>query len=372
MEEEEEDSTEEEDETVVVKYMDSDEEVEKKLMEVSKVERIEEEVEEEEEYALSPMEEWIPTDKPEHFTILSFQPVLLPLSSEAPNRPPARSTIVGRFGRSVIVGPSPRVPQWEERHSSSTMMMVTAEQLRNHLHREAKKVLARQKKRGPVRARNLSMDLELQAAVTPWIGNLLIPTKSRASGADALRGQGEKVKLSSTPLFLLLLQTMRVDADGCKKMIEQRKKEVVLLAAPQDPSTVKKRNPKTVAGMLQQKKAMEEEANRQQQVQRQAQQKQQLLLPQNQLVLMQPPRVLRPSAGMIVASTPSLFAPQQLNAAPLSTMTPILSLNKVSGVLGILVRITWMILLCLVLGLGNFAVCSFLKPGRLGVEQPTS
>ncbi|XP_026177845.1 snRNA-activating protein complex subunit 4 [Mastacembelus armatus] len=261
---EEEESSEEEEE-MVVEYMDSDEEKKKKKVVVEE-ERIEEV---EEEYFIPPMDEWVPAEKPQHFTFLSFRPVALPSSGDSHCGHPVRSTILGEFGRSVIIGPSPRELPCEERHSSSTMMMVSPDQLRAHLHQEANKFTNQSsdpqvkrrsgKHNHPGQVTDLSLSYELQAAVTPWIGNLLIPAKTRRTVADALREQGEKTKLTSTPIFLLFLQTMNVDTMGCKKMIEQRRDGVVFPTTPPDPPPVQIRDPQTVAGMLQRKRAVTQE-----------------------------------------------------------------------------------------------------------------
>ncbi len=254
---------------MVVEYMDSDEEEKKKKREVVEVERIEEveKEEEEQEYTFPAMQEWTPTEKAQCFTFLRFRPVELPSSGDTHNGKPVRSTILGRYGRSVIIGPHPRELQWEKRHSSSTMMMVSPDQLRAHLYHQANKFnnlgssprgkvqTGKQNQLG--RVTDMGLGYELQAAVTPWIGNLLIPAKTRITAADALREQGEKTQFSSTSIFLLLLQTMNVDSVGCKEMIEQRRNRVPLLTPP-DPSSVQTKTPKTIARTLQQCEAKEE------------------------------------------------------------------------------------------------------------------
>ena len=133
---EEETTDEEEEEEEDVPYMDSDEEKERKVMK----EAIQEEAEEvvEREYAIPPLHEWLPAEKRASDS-LSFRPAVLPSSSDPQDGKPVRSTIVGKSGRSVIVGPRPRELRWEERHSSSAMMMVSADQLRTHLSRMALK-----------------------------------------------------------------------------------------------------------------------------------------------------------------------------------------------------------------------------------------
>ncbi|XP_023275644.1 snRNA-activating protein complex subunit 4-like [Seriola lalandi dorsalis] len=258
----EEESSEEEREELVVPYMDSDEEEEKKKKKKKKVKRVEVK---EKEYILPPIQDWIPAETAQQVNFLSFRPVVLPSSGDTPPGEPVRSTILGQFGRSVIVGPNPRELQWEERHSSSTMMMVSADQLRAHLYRQVnkcndqscrsrgKRQTVRKKHAG--RVTDTALNYELQAAVIPWIGNLLIPSKTRLTAADTLRERGEKTRLPSTPIFLLLLQTMNVDTVGCKDMIEQRRNRVVLL----NPPAVRMKDPKTIAGMLQRRRLTTEQ-----------------------------------------------------------------------------------------------------------------
>lgn len=316
---EEEESTEEEEE-MVVHYMDSDEEEKEKKKEIVEEktnEEVEKEEEEEEEYILPPMEDWIPAEKAEHFTFLNFHPVVLPSSGDAPSGKLVRSTIVGKFGRSVIIGPRPRVLKWEERHSSNTMMMVSPDQLRAHLHREANKC------NNHGRVTELGLAYELQAAVTPWIGNLLIPAKARLTVADTLREQGQKTEVSSTPFFLLFLQTMNVDNIGCKRMIEQRRNKVVLRSPPPDPSSVQIKNPHTVAGILQRRKMKEELDLQHTQILEQLQVLQQQEIQQQQLVLIQQPQPLTPQtspvsfAQAVVIGAPALqLQHPALNASP--------------------------------------------------------
>ncbi|XP_051806828.1 snRNA-activating protein complex subunit 4 isoform X2 [Acanthochromis polyacanthus] len=259
--EEEEESSEEEE--MVIPYMDSDDE---KKMEV---EERSEEQQEEEEFSFPPMQDWVPEERAEPSSSLSFRPVLLPSSTDALSGTPVRSTVVGKFSCSSVLGPPPRPLQRDERHSSTAMMMVSPEELRVHLQRQAhrfnhqssrrrRRVHAGQK---PLlgRVTDIGVGYQLQAAVTPWVGNLLIPANPRRTAADVLRENGQKKSVSLTPVFLLLLQATNVDILGCREMIEQRKSKVLMLTPPPDPDTIKLRDPKTVAGMLQLRDAMTEQ-----------------------------------------------------------------------------------------------------------------
>ncbi|XP_047448138.1 snRNA-activating protein complex subunit 4 isoform X2 [Mugil cephalus] len=251
---------EEEEEEEEVEYMDSDDEKKKKKKQLVDSGR----TEEEQEYVVPPMKEWVPVDRVQSFSFLSFCPVALPSSScssssSSSSSSSVRSTIAGPFGRSVVVGPAPRVLKWEERHGSGAMMMVSPDQLRAHLTRQANQASNQVQAPGGRRRVQLTdagLDYMLQAAVTPWIGNLLIPVKSRVRVVDRVRERAERSGLTSTPLFLLLLRVMSVDATGCKEVIERRKRGTVLLTPPPDPAPLKVKNPKTVAGILQQRKLM--------------------------------------------------------------------------------------------------------------------
>lgn len=280
---------------MVVHYMDSDDEGKGKKKEKEEMrmnEDLEKEVEEEQQYIVPPMEDWIPAERAE--PSLTFSPAVLPSSGDATSGNLVRSTIVGKFGRSVIIGPRPTVLKWVERHSSNTMMMVSLDQLQAHLYREAHKCS------NHGRATDSGLSYELQAAVTPWIGNLLIPENSRLTVADTVREQGQKTQLSSTPFFQLFLRTMNVDNLGCKKVIEQRRNKVM---SPPVPTSLK--NPHTVAGILQRRKMKKDR--------QQMQERPQLLLKHQvqlqQLVLIQQPQPPPPR------STPVWVAPA-LNASP--------------------------------------------------------
>lgn len=256
----------------MVEYMDSDEEEKKKkknqkkrqeAVEELRVAEGEKEEKEEKVYSFSPMQEWIPSEKAQTFTFLNFRPVELPSSSSSHRGNPVRSTIVGEFGRSVVIGPHPTDLPWAKRHSSRKLMMVTPDQLRAHLFHQVEKskslnsgTKVKTSKR-PGRVLDKALETQLQAAVTPWIGNLLIPATSRLTVADALRERGEKSRLTSTAIFQLFLQTMNVDSVGCKKMIEKRRSGVVFVTPPPDPSSLRLRNPNTIAGMLQRRRMAE-------------------------------------------------------------------------------------------------------------------
>ncbi|XP_034548051.1 snRNA-activating protein complex subunit 4 [Notolabrus celidotus] len=255
---EDEEEEEEEDEDKVV-YMESDGEA-KTVEEVRS-----EEVVKEEEYIVPPMGEWIPAERVSP-GFMVFQPVEFPPTGDT-NNVKARSTIIGLFGRSVIIGPRPKGQSSNNRHSNRTMMMVSADQLRIYLAHQAEKFnhlklgpprkTEVDKKNNINRVTELGLGYQLQAAVIPWIGNALIPSDTRVRMADVLREQGEKRQLTSTSVFLLFLQTMNVDTVGCKEVIEQRR-ICVMQSVPAPENSALKPKLKSKVGSFQQRKIIKE------------------------------------------------------------------------------------------------------------------
>ncbi|NWH98204.1 SNPC4 protein, partial [Tichodroma muraria] len=80
------------------------------------------------------------------------------------------------------------------------------------------------------RWKRLSLDRKLLLAVTPWVGNVLLPCTVRAgrmafhqTKAAAIHEKFKSVSLTSTPLFALLIQLFQIDTKGCMKTIKERK-----------------------------------------------------------------------------------------------------------------------------------------------------
>ncbi|XP_068067150.1 snRNA-activating protein complex subunit 4 isoform X2 [Anomalospiza imberbis] len=87
--------------------------------------------------------------------------------------------------------------------------------------------------------RSLSLDRKLLMAVTPWVGNVLLPRTLQAgkmafhqTKAAAIHEKLKSVSLSSTPLFALLIQLFQIDTKGCMKIIKERQlRQLELLKA---------------------------------------------------------------------------------------------------------------------------------------------
>ncbi|KAB5528454.1 hypothetical protein PHYPO_G00140390 [Pangasianodon hypophthalmus] len=105
----------------------------------------------------------------------------------------------------------------------------------------------------------LSYDLML--AITPWVGNVLMPlsfNERRVCEADIVQKRAADVPLVKSSVFLLFLQALKIDTDGCKKVIEARRHKVSLTPGPESRpyAAAKKPTPgayhhiKTVADIL--------------------------------------------------------------------------------------------------------------------------
>ncbi|KAM4662649.1 snRNA-activating protein complex subunit 4 isoform 2-T2 [Discoglossus pictus] len=86
-----------------------------------------------------------------------------------------------------------------------------------------------------------AVDRKLLLAVTPWVGNIILPlstsignTWRKRMQADVIRETVYSVTFTSTPAFTLFIQLFRIDADGCLKMIQERKYKQLSLQAKLD------------------------------------------------------------------------------------------------------------------------------------------
>ncbi|XP_009997148.1 PREDICTED: snRNA-activating protein complex subunit 4 [Chaetura pelagica] len=80
------------------------------------------------------------------------------------------------------------------------------------------------------RWKRMSLDRKLLMAVTPWVGNVLLPCVLQTgkmafhqTKADSIQEKLKSVSLVSTPLFKLFIQLFQIDTHGCLKIISERK-----------------------------------------------------------------------------------------------------------------------------------------------------
>ncbi|NXF92586.1 SNPC4 protein, partial [Eubucco bourcierii] len=89
------------------------------------------------------------------------------------------------------------------------------------------------------RLRRMNLDRKLLMAVTPWVGNVLLPCTLQTgklafqqTKADAIQEKIKSVSLASTPLFTLFIQLFQIDTNGCMKIIRERRLRQAELLRP--------------------------------------------------------------------------------------------------------------------------------------------
>ncbi|XP_010015847.1 PREDICTED: snRNA-activating protein complex subunit 4, partial [Nestor notabilis] len=93
------------------------------------------------------------------------------------------------------------------------------------------------------RLRRMNLDRKLLMAVTPWVGNVLLPCTLQTgkmafhqTKADYIREKIKSINLTSTPLFALFIQLFQIDTNGCMKIIRERRlRQLALLRADARP-----------------------------------------------------------------------------------------------------------------------------------------
>ncbi|XP_072209143.1 snRNA-activating protein complex subunit 4 isoform X2 [Excalfactoria chinensis] len=222
------------------------------------------------------------------------------------------------------------------------------------------------------RWRKMNLDRKLLMAVTPWVGDVLLPCTLRTgkmafdhTKAYSIQQKLKSVSLSSTPLFTLFIQLFRIDTNGCMKIIRERRADAVrpqqasqssesssgntsqpapntrtalpaLPSLPAPPAQAQRQKPKTVSELLREKRQLEK------QLREKAMQTKVFVAPQvmlsGPLIIQHPPQQMTPSAQVgskpgAVGSTDSQV--QRVPAPPLaftsvagSASTPVMLENQ--------------------------------------------
>ncbi|NWX50370.1 SNPC4 protein, partial [Steatornis caripensis] len=209
------------------------------------------------------------------------------------------------------------------------------------------------------RLRRMNLDRKLLMAVTPWVGNVLLPCTLQTgkmafhqTKADSIQEKIKSVSLVSTPLFTLFIQLFQIDTHGCMKIIHERRlRQLELLRAnarrPEQvlhtvcfyafptevlttssaPATqgalpAQRQKPKTVSELLREKRLRESQAKK-------AMQRTVFVAPQvlvsGPLIIQQPPQQIIPSvqAGSKPAAVSCTNSQVQCAPAPLPAFTSV-------------------------------------------------
>ncbi|XP_066111827.1 snRNA-activating protein complex subunit 4 isoform X2 [Saccopteryx bilineata] len=96
------------------------------------------------------------------------------------------------------------------------------------------------------------LERRLLMAVSPWVGDVVLPRAPQRppaapTRADGIRAQLQDARLASTPVFTLLIQLFQIDTAGCMEVVRERKAQLPALpqagaqaplSAPQPPESL--------------------------------------------------------------------------------------------------------------------------------------
>ncbi|KAM8802383.1 snRNA-activating protein complex subunit 4 [Rhynchonycteris naso] len=78
------------------------------------------------------------------------------------------------------------------------------------------------------------LERRLLMAVSPWVGDIVLPCAPQRSTAaptraDGIRAQLQDARLASTPVFTLFIQLFQIDTAGCMEVVRERKAQLPTL-----------------------------------------------------------------------------------------------------------------------------------------------
>ncbi|NXA49820.1 SNPC4 protein, partial [Nothocercus julius] len=227
------------------------------------------------------------------------------------------------------------------------------------------------------RLRRINLDRRLLMAVTPWVGNVLLPCTLQPgkmafhhTKAEAIQEKMRSISLTSTPLFTLFIQLFQIDTNGCMKVIRERRlRQSELLKAdvrrPQQvlpvlfrrplvlkardtsvavlessglalatqaalPTQVQRQKPKTVSELLREKRLRESKANK-------SMQRPVFVAPQvlvsGPMIIQHPPHQVIPSAQVGNKLAAATCTSSQVQRIPLPAVTSVAGSTSSSIVL---------------------------------------
>ncbi|XP_020345109.1 snRNA-activating protein complex subunit 4 [Oncorhynchus kisutch] len=355
-------SSSDEEENVEIEFMDSDDEKKQTFIEPHWSDQESDIIKD---YTQPDMEQWIPVLEKEFEGLGKVRSMMVERPSKNTTQEQAttdsqdaarkvivvRSTILDRFGKpaATVIGQNPQILAKKDYNSDLAMLKVCYGEVRNLI--AWKKTNARKHKNsGPISGDQgtahkssrqkessansetcVTLNYSLQLAVTPWVGNVLMPpppSSNKRREADMVRERAESIGLTNSPVFLFFLQVLRLDAEGCKQIIKMRNNQAVHLenksweakqASLKNPK--QRHGPRTVASMLNQK------GNEQQK----RKQNSQLVMMIPQTFVIAPP-VVQSIPHPAVPSTPT--SRQQLMPSALTQLRPSTPSRPIPSTLG--------------------------------------
>ncbi|XP_009300052.3 snRNA-activating protein complex subunit 4 isoform X1 [Danio rerio] len=192
-------------------------------------------------------------------------------NSACPNDEPImeRNTILDRFGdvERTYVGMN-TVVLHRRTDDEKAMFKVCMSDVKQFIQMKATEFAVKKKKKIKNKKRTLrdvfSLNTDLQKAVIPWIGNVIISIPANEAifcEGDVVGIKAASIRLQKTSVFTFFIKAFHVDVNGCRTVIEIHKKLDIKmpLAINGNPKpTPISTSPKTVAVLLQQSKAASE------------------------------------------------------------------------------------------------------------------
>ncbi|XP_055080340.1 snRNA-activating protein complex subunit 4 [Periophthalmus magnuspinnatus] len=178
------------------------------------------------------LDQWLPVDHSRRSPF--FKPVSLCEPDGGSSESVERCTILEKSVCSEVTIPRPTEVSSEENSHENLLnapLMITAEDLSVLLQQQARKFSHRGR-----RLTEMSLSYRLQAVMVPWVGHVIVkePTQELPRPREGLNqgssktGPGPNRDLSSSSLFRFFLHVLRVDAEGCKRTIEERRRRAEL------------------------------------------------------------------------------------------------------------------------------------------------
>ncbi|XP_057214635.1 snRNA-activating protein complex subunit 4 isoform X2 [Triplophysa rosa] len=178
---------------------------------------------------------------------------------------PVRNTILDCFGnlKRIYVGLDATV-LLNQAGNENGMIKVPVSDVKHLIQWKGASVMKKDKMKAPEEKRKrrqvrdwYSLNYELLHAITPWIGNVILPVpanKKIINEADTIGIKGSKISLLKTPVFSFFIKALHIDAEGCKNVIKAREKRRPRISSAEfKPKTVL---PNTVLAALHERKGL--------------------------------------------------------------------------------------------------------------------
>ncbi|XP_016130841.1 snRNA-activating protein complex subunit 4-like [Sinocyclocheilus grahami] len=142
-----------------------------------------------------------------------------------------RNTILNRFGNveRTYVGLKPTVLQ-SQTDDEKVMLKVSVSDIKHFLQWKGASVVKKEKMTSPknIKKRRSVQDMtslnnDLFKAITPWIGNVMLPApvnENTFCEGDVVGMKAEDIALPKTSVFSFFLKAFQIDVKGCRNVIE--------------------------------------------------------------------------------------------------------------------------------------------------------